>query len=104
MLTRNISSTLESNENVTSSEDSISDSPLDRSADRGFIATVGGGGGGGAGTSGGNGGVGSAIRNGAGIFILFIKCRTCIREVQSIKLLFVVSSVQNKHTKEVTGD
>lgn len=91
----------ESSEDVTSSEDSISDSPLDRSADRGFTVTVGAGGGGGsAGTSGGNGGVGSAIRNGAGMFILFIKCRTCIRELQSIWLLFVVSSTQNKHTEK----
>lgn len=66
---------------VTSSEDSNSDSPLDRSVE-GLLAIGGGGGGGeggGAGTpaEGGRGGVGSAIRNGAGIFILFIKCNTC---------------------------
>lgn len=60
---------------ITSSEDSISDSSLDRSAAWGFVDT-GGGGGGGAGTKGGRGGVGRAIRNGAGIFILFIKCNT----------------------------
>lgn len=37
----------------------------------------GGGGGEGAGTEGGSGGVGNAMRNGAGMFILFIKCKTC---------------------------
>lgn len=67
---------------VTSSEDSNSDSPLERSVEEGLLANGGGGGGGeegGAGTpaEGGRGGVGSAIRNGAGIFILFIKCNTC---------------------------
>ena len=66
---------------VTSSEDSNSDSPLDRAANEGLIAVGGnggdgGGGGGGTTTEGGRGGVGSAIRNGAGIFILFIKCNT----------------------------
>lgn len=47
----------------------------------------GGGGGGGGGSAGadgtaidaGRGGVGNAFRNGAGIFILFIKCKTCIQ-------------------------
>ena len=42
-----------------------------------LVATGGGGGGTGeAGTKVGRGGVGSATRNGAGIFILFIKCNT----------------------------
>lgn len=61
--------------NITSSEDSISDSLLDKFS----IETVGGGGGGGGGGTDrevGRGGVGRAIRNGAGIFILFIKCKT----------------------------
>lgn len=63
---------------LTSSEDSISDSLLD-------ISSMEGGGGGstggdGMGTDFGRGGVGNAFRNGAGIFILFIKCKTCIQE------------------------
>lgn len=58
------------------SDDSNSDSLLDKSVDSGFGGN-GGGGGGGAGIGGGSGGVGSAIRNGAGRFILFIKWRTC---------------------------
>lgn len=66
--------------NITSSEDSISDSPLDRFSALGNAAggggTGGGGTGGGTGTEVGRGGVGSAARNGAGIFILFIKCNT----------------------------
>lgn len=58
----------------TSLEDSSSDSPLDKSP-------RGGGGGGGAGEAsggraGGNGGVGRAGRNGAGKFILFMRCST----------------------------
>lgn len=63
---------------ITSSEDSISDSLLESPAS----ATEGGGGiggagiGGGVGTEVGRGGVGSAALNGAGIFILFIKCKT----------------------------
>lgn len=63
---------------TTSSEDSISDSLLDRSSIL-LLETIGaGGGGGGGGTDRevGRGGVGKAIRNGAGIFILFIKCKT----------------------------
>lgn len=102
---------LGSNEDVTSSEDSISDSSLDISADWGFAVTGGGGGrgGGGAGTSGGNGGVGSAIRNGAGMFILFIKCRTYIRELKSIwlvqykmstrKMIYMLEKESNKSLK-----
>jgi hypothetical protein len=54
---------------LTSSDDSSSDSPLDSSPACRFSAT-------GAGTGGGNGGVGSAGRNGAGRFILFIRCST----------------------------
>ena len=61
---------------ITSSDVSISDSPLDRSSKLGLAASGGGGGGGGAGTGGGKGGVGKAIRNGGGMFILFIKCNT----------------------------
>lgn len=65
---------------MTTSDDSISDSSLERSFRFGFVdVVVGGGGGGGgaaAGTGGGKGGVGNAMRNGAGIFILFIKCKT----------------------------
>lgn len=65
-------------ENITSSEDSISDSLLDKFSIL-LSETVGGGGGGGGGGTDrevGRGGVGRAIRNGAGIFILFIKCKT----------------------------
>lgn len=62
--------------NLTSSEDSNSDSPLERCAKLEFVSTGGGGGGSGAGAEGGRGGVGSAARKGAGIFILFIKCNT----------------------------
>ena len=62
--------------NATSSEESISDSSLDNSANGCFVDSSGGGGGGGTGAKGGRGGVGIAIRNGAGIFILFIKCKT----------------------------
>lgn len=61
---------------TTSSEDSISDSSLDDSANGCFVDSRAGGGGGGTGAKGGRGGVGIAIRNGAGIFILFIKCKT----------------------------
>lgn len=63
---------------ITSSEDSISDSLLDRTFMLVLAATGGGSGGagGGTGVEVGRGGVGSAIRNGAGIFILFIKCNT----------------------------
>jgi hypothetical protein len=57
------------------SEDSISDSSLERSVVRGFLG-ISGGGGGGAAAGGGRGGVGKAMRNGAGMFILFIKCKT----------------------------
>lgn len=66
----------------TSSEDSISDSLLNISSI--FVSMEDGGGGstGGdrMGTDFGRGGVGNAFRNGAGIFILFIKCNTCIQE------------------------
>lgn len=69
-------------ENVhTSSDDSSSDSSLDRSSrpGEGKFGRWGGGEDGGGGwqvTAVGSGGVGSATRNGAGIFILFIKCKT----------------------------
>lgn len=67
---------------LTSSEDSISDSLLDISS---MLVAMEGGGGGSTGADGtgidvGRGGVGNAFRNGAGIFILFIKCKTCIQE------------------------
>lgn len=65
----------------TSSGDSSSDSSLDRSSKHGEgkFGSGGGeedGGGGWKVTAVGSGGVGSATRNGAGIFILFIKCKT----------------------------
>ena len=53
----------------TSSDDSISDSSLERSLS-GYAGAAGSGGGGG------SGGVGRAGRNGAGKFILFIRCKT----------------------------
>lgn len=46
-----------------------------------------GGGGGGADGNSGRGGVGNAFRNGAGIFILFIKCKTCVWEYIKKKML-----------------
>lgn len=74
----------------TSSEDSISDSPLDIYEKFVFSGIAGGSGGGrGSGTEGGRGGVGNAIRNGAGIFILFIKCNTykiCVNSAQKTHL------------------
>lgn len=66
---------------MTSSEDSISDSLLDKCSM--LVSEDGGGGGGGTGTDTVRGGVGSALRNGAGIFILFIKCKTCTYEYRN---------------------
>lgn len=71
-----------SSRQVTSSEDSISDSSLDIFVTWGLGVARGGRGGsvndgdGGAGMQGGRGGVGRGNRNGAGMFILFIKCST----------------------------
>lgn len=90
----------------TSSEDSSSDSSLDRSSKWRFTATGGGGGGGGAGGAGcegGKGGVGRAMRNGAGIFILFIKCKT-YKWVKNFELLLIKGKRElssENHVKEM---
>lgn len=95
---------------MSTSDDSISDSSLDRSA-REWSAVTGGGGGGGAGTGGGRGGVGSAIRKGAGRFILFIKCRTYqegrhfsfqqLIGTIFLKVVHILMFINNKNMKEI---